>query len=315
MHVAKKSPSQSLRMADSRTSVDPQNAHLSRIAPLVLPIAGSFRSVVDAEKTMVDPHFLQTVSTEGDGEKMLSVQPSEQSCEIQLEGDLQHIATPNSKHLALFDSMSPPRKKISRRYSEDFQKILDKVDHPKGLGIPLSPPIVDDIALLRFPHLERVSHPEVQKFRQAHERLTQRNLEATSLGELEYARREVRRYELATRGLKNRSMCMCMTFKYFNPLYYTKCATTLSVIDLHLQTESDALILARVHLQYCRELKVPETEIITGRGLHSKDEMGVLSQVVFEELNRHTDFEIIQQQRWNPGSFTVVPVRVEQDDG
>lgn len=87
-------------------------------------------------------------------------------------------------------------------------------------------------------------------------------------------------------------------------------ARALSLIDLHHQIAIDARLLVRVHLGLCREQGVSKTEIISSRGLHSENGVGVLKSVILRELQYHHDFEVVESsERWNPGSITVIRVQ------
>ena len=103
---------------------------------------------------------------------------------------------------------------------------------------------------------------------------------------------------------KLRDASQCVIFERMNPKYDVHSPLGLAELDLHGQMTQEAIIITRLHLDFCRKAGVERTEIITGRGRHSKGGEPVLRPAVLKELERHRDVHILDTDQ-NPGRYTV----------
>lgn len=60
-------------------------------------------------------------------------------------------------------------------------------------------------------------------------------------------------------------------FDLVNPTYNVQQPLTLQTCDLHGLTIAEAIQRAKTHVRACRDLKMTETVLITGKGLHSQN--------------------------------------------
>lgn len=92
-------------------------------------------------------------------------------------------------------------------------------------------------------------------------------------------------------------------FQSLNPTYYTS-LTGCQRIDLHRLYTREALEFVRSHLSLCRARGMSRSEIIVGRGNHSKNGIARLKPAVLEMLEKEEGIEIDMSAN-NPGSFHV----------